>query len=58
MKQYKLTEQESRELAAKFASQHVGGFGGRTLTQWFENYMQEYNKLMNVIEQYNQSVED
>lgn len=58
MKQYKLTEQESRELATKFADRQAGSFGGRTLDQWISDYMKEYNAVMNAIDKYNQSVSD
>ena len=58
MKQHKLTEKESRELAKRFADRRFGSFGGKTLEQWFADYMKEYNSVMDVIDKYNQSVQD
>lgn len=53
MKRHKLTEQEIRAIATEYASTQTDSFGGRTLEQWFSDYMKHYDTMMDIIKHYN-----
>lgn len=59
MKQFKLTETEARSIAAEIAKfKNRLSSPASKIDVWFSDYMKTYNETMNIIEKYNQSVEE
>ncbi len=59
MTQYKLTEQEIRVLADRYANAtmtHLASYYSSTPDQWVTDYMEKYNSVRNAIERYNQGL--
>lgn len=57
MKKWRLTEQEMRALANKYAAgqDRMSPGGYSTPDAWVAKYMEHYNKTMEELEKYNQS---
>lgn len=58
MKQYKLTEQESRVLATNISTAYNKVSPNTIYPEWIEKYMETYNTVMSTIDDYNSKVSD
>lgn len=58
MQQYRLSEQESKELAGQIAIAFHKVSPNTNYDTWIFDYMNTYNKVMNAISSYNQSVDE
>ncbi len=56
MAQYKLTEQEARTLATEIAKGFNSVTRGTDFDKWIFEYMRTYNKVMDAISKYNQTL--
>lgn len=57
MRQYKLTEPEMRDLANRIATAFHQVHPNIDYNKWISDYMETYNKVMNVIASYNQNID-
>lgn len=58
MKQYKLTDEEARTLAREIALSKERFSNSCPIEEWFAKYMGVYNRVMNAVDTYHQSIED